>query len=122
MYARIVVIFFSLSLLNACATYVPIEKTIGETPYDVFVGDKVRVVTKDQQSYEFKVVEITGDSLKGKKVEIPFKNIDELLVKKSNDVADGWKIVGISFGISLVLVAGMLAILMSQGPISIGGG
>lgn len=79
------VIFFSLSLLHVCATGTPINKSISERPYDVPAGEQIRVVTKNEQHDQCKVLEITGDSWQRKHVEMPLDNTEPLFVKTSND-------------------------------------
>ena len=47
-------------------------------------GDKVRVITKDSQEHEFKVVEVTDEAIVGENQTIMFSDISNLEEVSSN--------------------------------------
>ncbi|MEH6582036.1 MAG: hypothetical protein V7754_08875 [Halioglobus sp.] len=60
---------------TACTTWNNLHRESSPIPYDVEVGDKVKLATYDGQQHEFKVIDVTEDSIQGKGLEIPWEEV-----------------------------------------------
>jgi len=79
MYAIVPLIF------SSCASHTAIEANTSDIQTHIQPGDKVRVVTKDNEESEFEVVEVTDEAIVGENVKILFADIAQLEeVKTSN--------------------------------------
>jgi hypothetical protein len=72
------------------------------------VGDIITVYTIDKTVYEFEVVEITEDSVVGKRQKIPFNEIEKLERKQIGIV----KSVGAGVGITYLVITVGVAVLL----------
>lgn len=84
MNARTSVVILLMSLLVACVQYQPIqpEPRDQKSPYDVSIGDTVKIVTDKAEGVEFRVTEISETAIVGNDIEVRFENIRTLQVKK----------------------------------------
>ena len=56
----------------------------GPSEYEVAVGDKVKVITKDNEQYEFIVEEVTETGITGPNFDVDFESMESLEVWKVN--------------------------------------
>ena len=93
MYSRSVVGILLVTFRASCAEYRALQATENSpTPYNVSIGDKIKLVTYDSKTIEFTVTEITETSLIGRKwsdveggpidIEVNFADIQQAGVKE----------------------------------------
>ena len=102
-------------LVSSCTSHRVIEANKPNIQSHLKPGDKVRVITKDSQEHEFKVVEVTDEAIVGENQTIMFRDISNL-EKVSSNV--GKIILYTSLG---VLLAG-LAIASAASEFTLSGG
>lgn len=72
-------IFLTLSLISAsCASHTAVYPEPVNIQSVIKPGDKVRIVTKDNEETEFVVVEVTDEAIVGENVKVRFTNITKL--------------------------------------------
>lgn len=62
----------------ACTEYRHLQRESSSIPYDVEIGDRVYVVKNDGQQHEFKVIDVTEDSIHGRDLEISWEQVRTL--------------------------------------------
>jgi hypothetical protein len=97
-----------LLMLTGCTSMRTIEPTPTAAQQHFKVGDIITVHTVDDTIYEFEIVEITENSIVGKRQQIPFNDIKKLEQKKIGLV----KSIGAGVGITYVVITAGVAILL----------
>lgn len=79
-----VLVMSCLFQLLGCSSFQAVEKggTNNANPYGLSVGDRVLLVTKDAQHYEFEVTGFTDTAILGKHVELP---LDQIKIAKRSE-------------------------------------
>ena len=98
-----------LLMLTGCTSMRTIEPTPTAAQQHFKVGDTITVHTVDDTIYEFEIVEITENSIVGKRQQIPFNEIKKLEQKKIGIV----KSIGAGVGITYVILTAGVAVLLS---------
>jgi len=98
-----------LLMLTGCTSMRTIEPTPTAALQHFKVGDTITVHTVDDTIYEFEIVEITENSIVGKRQQIPFNEIKKLQQKKIGIV----KSIGAGVGITYVILTAGVAVLLS---------
>ncbi len=98
-----------LLMLTGCTSMRTIEPTPTAAQQHFKVGDTITVHTVDDTIYEFEIVEITENSIVGKRQQIPFNEIKKLQQKKIGIV----KSIGAGVGITYVILTAGVAVLLS---------
>ena len=86
---KVYILFLSLVSLFGCVhnEYVHVTTNPNSNlPYDVSVGDNVRVITVEAESIEFQLTGITEKSLIGDGIEIPYQEIQMLQAREVDSV------------------------------------
>ena len=102
-----------LFLICGCVTheYVPLEKNTNVAlPYDVSVGDTVKIITKQPNSFEFEITDISEDALIGEDVEIAFADIWKLQKKEVDKATSAGVSIAIAWGAALMVAMVALAV------------
>jgi hypothetical protein len=97
-----------LLMLTGCTSMRTIEPTPTAAQQHFKVGDIITVHTVDDTIYEFEIVEITENSIVGKRQQIPFNDIKKLQQKKIGIV----KSIGAGVGITYVIITAGVAVLL----------
>lgn len=112
MIRKSLVAFLILSLiLGSCASHDTIPAAPGNIQALIEPGDKVRIVTKDNQENEFVVVEVTDEAIVGENVKIPFDDITKL----EEETRNAWENI---FLISLLTIVFVGSEVMACPPFS----
>ena len=79
------ILLLCLFLLTGCVSHeykslVRLDSHI--PPYDFSVGDVVTVITTKEQSFEFKITEVSETSILGKNIEVKYDEIQAAKVKQ----------------------------------------
>jgi hypothetical protein len=108
--------------LNACTTMHPVsirDMKDAETPAEIRAGDRVEVVTRDNEKFEFAVTEINGEGLGGKFGFIPYQKMQRLSVRQPGTNADDftwlWAVLGLALAVGLIANADSVSV-CSPGP------
>jgi hypothetical protein len=102
-----------LFLICGCVTheYVPLEKNTNVAlPYDVSVGDTVKLITKQPNSFEFEITEISEDALIGENVEVAFADIWKLQKKEVDKAGSAVTSIGMGSLGALMVLTVLLAV------------
>ncbi len=100
--------FLATSCTTTRVTPFPNEQTPNAMPA-VSVGDTVKVTLRTGAVRTFKVTALEADGLAGKKLRVPYKDMQLLEIRK----VSGWRTLGIGVGLVLVAAATALAILIN---------
>jgi len=107
---RLIITLMVLLMFTGCTSMRAIEPTPTAAQQYFKVGDIITVHTIDNTVYEFEVVEITEDSVVGKRQQIPFNEIEKLEQKKVGIVKSLGAGVGITY---LVITVGVAVLLLT---------
>ena len=102
-----------LFLICGCVTheYVPLEKNTNVAlPYDVAIGDTVKLITKQPNSFEFEITDISEDALIGENVEVAFADIWKLQKKEVDKATSAGVSIAIAWGAALMVAMVALAV------------
>ena len=75
-----------IPLLAACSSMQPVglsDLADAQAPAEIGIGDRVEVVSRDGEKFEFAVTEINSIGLGGKFGFIPYRNMRRLSVRRS---------------------------------------
>lgn len=117
-------IFLALLVLNlnACSSMQPVsirDMQDVQTPAGIQAGDRVEVITRDREKFEFTVTEINADGLGGKFGFIPYQNMRNLSVRRPGATAEDftwlWAILGLALVVGLIANADSVSV-CSPGP------
>jgi hypothetical protein len=91
-----------------------------EAPAEVVVGDRVEVITKDSEKFEFTVSEINAVGLGGKFGFIPYERMRQLSVRRPGSDSDGglewlWAVLGAAIVVAVIASADSVSV-CSPGP------
>jgi len=84
-----------------------IEATPTAAQKHFVIGETITVHTVDNTIYEFELIEITEDSIVGKRQRIPFSEVQKLEQKKIGVV----KSIGAGIGMTYLAVTGVVGLL-----------
>jgi len=116
------ILALSVSLLAACSSMQPVRVSDlegTEAPAEIQLGDRVEVVSRDGEKFEFAVTEINEIGIGGKFGFIPYQNMRRLSVRRPG--ADGgdltwlWGILGAALFVAIIASADSVAV-CSPGP------
>ena len=89
----------------SCVTHESIPPAPGNIQALIQPGDKVRVVTKDNEETEFVVVEVTDEAIVGENEKILFADIEEVEEVKTSNLI---KVAFIAVLLAVVVAAALL--------------
>jgi len=93
-------------IFSSCASHTAIEANTSNIQTHIQPGDKVRVVTKDDEETEFVVTEVTDEAIVGESEIVEFSNIARLeKVKTSNLVQVAFVTVLLAVVVGALLVS-----------------
>lgn len=110
-----------IPLLAACSSMQPVRISdieSGRAPDEIIIGDRVEVVSRDGEKFEFAVTELNEIGLGGKFGFIPFQNMRRLSVRRPGSGADLtwlWGILGVALVVAIVSSADTVSV-CSPGP------
>jgi hypothetical protein len=112
-----------IPLLAACSSMQPVsvhDLADAEAPAKIVIGDRVEVITKDSEKFEFTVKEINAIGLGGKFGFIPYEKMRQLRVRRpGSDSDDGlewlWAVLGAAVVIAVIASADSVSV-CSPGP------
>ena len=109
-------------MLAACSSMQPVRVSDlgeGQAPAEIGVGDRVEVISREGEKFEFSVTEINTVGLGGKFGFIPWRNMRSLSVRRpGGDAADLtwlWGLLGVALVVAVIANADSVAI-CSPGP------
>jgi protein involved in temperature-dependent protein secretion len=118
---RVILAFLVLNLA-ACSSMQAVavkDLQTQENPAGLYVGDRVEVVTKDNEKFEFAIKEINADGLGGKFGFIPYEKMRSLKVHRpgsgETDLTWLWAVMGLVAFVALISAADSVSI-CSPGP------
>lgn len=106
---KLVTVIFAIMPLvfSSCTSHTVIETDNPNIQSVLLPGDKVRVVTKDNQETQFEVVKVTDEEILGESENIKISNIAQL---EKVQISSGAKVllytVGITAYLGLALISG----------------
>ena len=90
-----------------------------EAPAEIQVGDRVEVISRDGEKFEFTVTEINAIGLGGKFGFIPYQNMRRLSVRRPGSDPDDlvwlWGLLGAALFVAIIANADSVAV-CSPGP------
>ena len=92
--------------LTACTSMQTIEATPTAVQKHFVIGEIITVHTVNDTIYEFELIDITEDSIVGKRQQIPFSEIQKLEKKKVGVV----KSIGAGIGMTYLVVTGVVGL------------
>jgi uncharacterized protein YkuJ len=99
----ICLLLVSAIIATGCAEYRTVqEDTNNPQRYDIEVGDQVLVITNSNDSYEFKVTNVSQTTVSGDSITVNFDDI-ALLKKEEIDTDETVKTVGSGIGLGLAI-------------------
>ncbi len=111
-----------IPLLAACSSMQPVDVSDladARGPAEIEVGDRVEVISRDGEKFEFTVTEINSIGLGGKFGFIPFQNMRRLSVRRpgtgSGDLTWVWGLLGVALFVAIVASADSVSV-CSPGP------
>lgn len=114
---------FLVTLLAGCSSMQPVsvhDLADAEAPAEVVVGDRVEVITKDSEKFEFTVSEINAVGLGGKFGFIPYERMRQLSVRRPGSDSDAglewlWAVLGAAIVVAVIANADSVSV-CSPGP------
>lgn len=111
-----------VSMLAACSSMQPVRVSDlgeGQAPAEIVIDDRVEVISRDGEKFEFTVTEINEVGLGGKFGFIPYRNMRSLSVRRpgadTDDFAWLWGVLGLAVVVAIVANADSVSI-CSPGP------
>jgi hypothetical protein len=112
-----------LPLLAACSSMQPVsvhDLADAEAPAEIVIGDRVEVITKDSEKFEFTVSEINAVGLGGKFGFIPYEKMRQLRVRRPGSESDAglewlWAVLGAAVVVAVIASADSVSV-CSPGP------
>jgi hypothetical protein len=111
-----------IPLLAACSSMQPVRISdieSGRAADEIQIGDRVEVISRDGEKFEFAVTEINEIGLGGKFGFIPFQNMRRLSVRRpgtdGSDLTWLWGILGAAVIIAVIASADSVSV-CSPGP------
>ena len=112
-----------IPLLAACSSMQPVsvhDLADAEAPAEIVIGDRVEVITKDSEKFEFTVKEINAIGLGGKFGFIPYEKMRQLSVRRPGSESDAdlewlWGLLGVAALVALIVSADSVSA-CSPGP------
>ena len=111
-----------IPLLAACSSMQPVglsDLADAQAPAEIGIGDRVEVVSRDGEKFEFTVTELSPIGLGGKFGFIPYRNMRRLSVRRpgtdGHDLAWLWGILGAALVIAVIASADSVSV-CSPGP------
>jgi hypothetical protein len=110
-------------LLAGCSSMQPVsvhDLADAEAPAEIVVGDRVEVITKDGEKFEFTVSEINAVGLGGKFGFIPYERMRKLSVRRPGSESDSglywlWAVLGTAIVVAVIANADSVSV-CSPGP------
>jgi len=110
-------------LLAACSSMQPVsvhDLADAEAPAEIVIGDRVEVITKDSEKFEFTVSEINAVGLGGKFGFIPYEKMRQLRVRRPGSESDAdlewlWALLGAAAVVAVIASADSVSV-CSPGP------
>lgn len=109
-------------LLAACSSMQPVsvsDLANGQAPAEIQAGDRVEVISKAGEKFEFTVTEINEIGLGGKFGFIPYQNMRRLSVRQPGGDADDfgwlWGVLGAALFVAIIANADSVSV-CSPGP------
>jgi hypothetical protein len=119
---RPLLIALLIPLLAACSSMQPVRISdieSGRAPEEIVIGDRVEVISRDGEKFEFAVTEINEIGLGGKFGFIPYRNMRRLSVRRpgseGSDLTWLWGILGAAVVIAVIASADSVSV-CSPGP------
>lgn len=114
---------FLVILLAGCSSMQPVsvhDLADAEAPAEIVVGDRVEVITKDSEKFEFTVSEINAVGLGGKFGFIPYERMRQLSVRRPGSGSDAglewlWAVLGAAIVVAVIANADSVSV-CSPGP------
>jgi hypothetical protein len=111
-----------IPLLAACSSMQPVsvsDLADAQVPAEIGIGDRVEVVSRDGEKFEFAVTEINSIGLGGKFGFIPYRNMRRLSVRRpgtdGHDLVWLWGILGAAVFVAVIASADSVSV-CSPGP------
>jgi hypothetical protein len=110
-------------LLAGCSSMQPVsvhDLADAEAPAEIVIGDRVEVITRDSEKFEFTVNEINAVGLGGKFGFIPYERMRKLSVRRPGSDSDGglewlWAVLGAAIVVAVIASADSVSV-CSPGP------
>lgn len=119
---RRAIVALLIPMLAACSSMQPVRVSDlgdGQAPAEIGVGDRVEVISRDGEKFEFTVTEINAVGLGGKFGFIPYRNMRRLSVRRPGGGADDltwlWGVLGVALVVVVIANADSVSI-CSPGP------
>jgi hypothetical protein len=114
---------FLVILLAACSSMQPVsvhDLADAEAPAEIVIGDRVEVITRDSEKFEFTVNEINAVGLGGKFGFIPYERMRKLSVRRPDSDSEGglewlWAVLGAAIVVAIIASADSVSV-CSPGP------
>jgi len=110
------------ALVAACSSMQPVsvqDLQGREAPPEIRMGDRVEVITRDDEKFEFAVTEISALGLGGKFGFIPYERMRRLRVRQSGgdgqDLTWLWALLGVAAAVAVISAADSVSV-CSPGP------
>jgi hypothetical protein len=111
-----------VTMLAACSSMQPVRVSDlenGQASAGIEAGDRVEVISRDGEKFEFTVTEINESGLGGKFGFIPYRNMRRLAVRRPGADADDftwlWGLLGAALVVAVIANADSVAV-CSPGP------